>query len=125
MGSHCLPRGKKLHIAQGGLWPARMPKVGGITHQIPPARMLKPGWIGRPAKWIHLIGGWNSLPFQGWRTHGNLLGRSMPPFSFWQLEARSFQAKGILHPLPTGASSGMCFTQMNCPIRKCDSSLSS
>ena len=124
-GSHHLPRGKKLHIPQGGPWPARMPKVGGITHQSPPSRMLKPGWIGRPTKWICLIDGQNSLPFQGWRTHRNVLGRSMPPFLFCQLEARSSQTMGILNPLPPSASPGMCFSWMNCPIRTCDSSLSS
>ena len=50
------------------------------------------------AKWLCPIGGWNSLPSQGWRTQGNLLGKSPPPFQFQQLEARSSQVKGILCP---------------------------
>ena len=124
VGSCHLPRGKKLYIPQGGPWLARMPKVGRITHQSLPSRMLKPAWIGRPAKWIHPIGGLNSLPSQGWRTHGNLLGKSVPPFEFQQLEARSSWVKGILCPLPPGVSPRLCFSQTNCPIRTCDSSLS-
>ena len=100
LGSCHLPRGKKLPIPWGGPWPARMPNVGGITHQSLPSRMLKPGWIGRPTKWICLIGGQNSPPSQGWRTHRNLLGKSMPPFQFQQLEAGSSWVKGIPAPCP-------------------------
>ena len=98
-------------------------KVGGITHQSLPSRMLKPGWIGGPTKWICLIGGQNSLPSQGWSTHGNLLRKSTSPFQFQQLEARSPWVKGIQHPLPPGVSPGACFSWTNCPIRMCDSSL--
>ena len=104
VGSCHPPRGKKLHVPWGGPWPARMLKVGGITHWSLPSRMLKPGWIGRPVKWIHPIGGQNSSPSQGWRTHRNLLGKSMPPFQFQQLEARSSRVKGIPCPLPPDVS---------------------
>ena len=60
--------------------------------------MLKPDWIGRPSKWICTIGGWNSLPSQGWRTHRNLLRKSVPPFQFQQLKARSSLGQGYTAP---------------------------
>ena len=44
-------------------------------------------------------------------------------FQSQQLEARSSWANSIPHPLPLGASPRMCFSQMCCPIRTCDSSL--
>ena len=96
----CLPRGKKQYVPQGGPWPTRMPKVGVITHLSLPSRMLKPDWIGRPARWIHHIGGWNSPPSLGWKTQRDLLGKSAPPFQFQQLDARSSQVRGTLCPLP-------------------------
>ena len=117
------PQGKEVHIPQGGPWPIRTPKVGKVTLQNPPSGRLKPGWIGRPTSWICLVGGWNLLPFQGWKTHRNLLRRSGPPFQFQQSEAGSSQAKGIPHPLPLSASPRMCSSQINCPIKTCDSSL--
>ena len=74
--------------------------------------MLKLGWIGRPTKWICPIGGWNSPPSQGWRTHRNLLRKSAPPFQSQQLEARSSQVKGILCPLPPGVSPELSYQDM-------------
>ena len=123
MGSCHPPQGKEVHILQGGPWPTQTLKVGKISPWSPPSGMLKPGWIGRPANWIHPVGGWNLLPSQGWKTHGNLPGRSGPPFQFHWSEAESSQAKGTLHPLPLNASPRICSSQMNCPIRMCNSSL--
>ena len=77
-----------------------MLRVGVTTFWSPLSRMLKPGCIGMLANWICLAGGWNSLPFQGWKTQGNLPRKSELPFWFQWSEARSSWAKGILHPFP-------------------------
>ena len=110
-------------IPQGGLWPAEITRVGETTLWSHLSRMLKPGWIGRPTHWICHAGGQSSLPSQGWKTQGNLPGKSGLPFQSQQLEARSSWAKGILHPLPPSTSPGMCFSLMSCHIRTCNSSL--
>ena len=124
MGSHHLPRDKKLHIPWGGLWPARMSKVGGITHQSPPSRMLKPGWIGRPAKWICLIGGQNLLPFwveDPWK----LAQKICASFSILAVRSKVFLGQGYTAPPASMCLTWNVFSQMNCPMRMCDSSLSS
>ena len=123
MGSCRPPQGKEVHVPQGGPWPTQMLKVGKISSQSPPSGMLKPGWIGRPANWICPVGGWNLLPSQGWKIHGNVPRSSEPPFQFQQLEAGSSWAKCIPHPLPLNASPRMCSSWMTCPIRMCNSSL--
>ena len=75
-------------------------KGRGITHQSSPSRMLKPCWIGRPAKCICLIGGWNSPPSQGWRIHGNLLRKSMPPFNSSSLKQGLSRSRVYCTPCP-------------------------
>ena len=93
-----LPRGKKQHVPWGGPWPTRMLKVGGITHQSLQSRMLKPGWIGGPTKWICHIGGWNSLPSQGWRTQRNLLRKICVSFSIPAVRSKAFPGQGYTVP---------------------------
>ena len=67
--------------------------------------MLKPGWIGGPANWTHLAGGWNSLPSQGWKTQRNLLGKSWLHFWFQRLEP------GFPGPRYTAPPASKCLTQ--------------
>ena len=68
--------------------------------------MLKPGWIGRPTNWICPVGGWNLLPSQGWKTHGNLPGRSGASFSIPAVRSRVF-----LGQVYTAPPASKCLTQ--------------
>ena len=80
-------------------------------------------WLDWQAHQICHVGGQNSEPSQGWKTHRNSPGRSGPPSQFPRSEARSSQGKIILHPLPLSTSPRTCSSQMNYLIRMYDSSL--
>ena len=98
MGSHCPPRGKKIHIPQGGLWPTQMPRVGEL-----PLRTLYQGcWnlagLGGPTNWICLAGGQNSPPSQGWKAQGNLPRKSGLPFLVPAVRSKVFPGQGYTAP---------------------------
>ena len=120
MGFHHLPRGKKLHISWGDPCPARMLKVGVITHQNLPSRMLKPSWIGRPTKLIHPIGGQNSPPCLRVEDTKKLAWKIHASFSIPAVRSKVFLGQGnTALPCPQVSHPAVCFSQTTCPIRTC------
>ena len=60
MGSHCPPRGKKIHVPQGGLWPTQMPRVGG-NYPLEPSIKDVETWLDWQACQLDMPCWWTEL----------------------------------------------------------------